>query len=111
MYSVNINKRSTSSFDVVHSDVWHALVVSGYDHRYFTIFIDDAIRVTWMYSMKSKYEVFIIFKTYNKLVEVQFGKKIEVFKSDNGGEYTSQVFQMYWSENGIESQMSCAYTP
>ena len=68
MYSVNINKRSTSSFAAVHSDVCHALVVSVYGHCYFIIFIDDATRVTWMYLMKSKYEVFIILKTYHKMV-------------------------------------------
>ena len=46
MYSMNINRRSTSPFDVVHSDVWYAPVVSVYGHCHFVTFIDDATRVT-----------------------------------------------------------------
>ena len=43
--------------------------------------------------------------------EVKFDKRIKVFRSDNGGKYTSDDFQGYLAENGIESHTSCAYTP
>ena len=111
VYSVNINKNNTGPFDLVHSDVWNAPVISIYGHRFFVIFIDDATWVTWVYLMKSKDEVFRIFTTYHKMVEVMFDKKIKAFRSDNGGDYNSQDFQAYLAENGIESQTSCAYTP
>ena len=70
-------------------------------------FIDDATRVTWVYLLKSKDEVLHCFRTYQKS---SLTKK-KAFRSDNGGEYTSNDFQGYLAENGIESQTSCAYTP
>ena len=98
VYSMNLNKRHTGPFDLIHSDVWFAHVVSIYGRRYFITLIDDAIWVTWVYLMKSKNEVLHIFKTYCKMVEVHFNKGIKALRSDKGGEYTSQVFQMYFNE-------------
>lgn len=45
------------------------------------------------------------------MVENQFDRKIKVLKSDNGGEYISREFKSFPSENEIEFQSSCAYTP
>lgn len=45
-----------------------------------------------MYLLKSKDVVFHVFQTYYKMMENKFGKTIKVFRSDIGGEYTSNVF-------------------
>ena len=76
VYSVNINKRSNCPFNLIHYDVWYAPVTSICGHRYFVTFIDDATRVTWVYLLKSKDEVFHVFQTYHKMVEVKFDKRI-----------------------------------
>ena len=58
VYSVNVNKRSTCPFELIHSDVWYAPVTLIHGHRYFvTSFDDDVTRVTWLYLLKSKNEV------------------------------------------------------
>lgn len=62
-------KRSTCPCDLVHSNVWYALVTSIFGHRYFYRFIDDATRVTWEYHMKTKDEVVHMFKTYYKMTK------------------------------------------
>ena len=112
VYSININKRSTPSFDLIHSDVWYATIPSIYGHQYFVTLIDDVTRVTWVYLLKSKDEVFHTFQTYHKMIKVKFDKQIKAFRSDNSGEYTSNVFQSYLAENEIESQSTdllCIY--
>lgn len=57
-----------------------------------------------MYLLKSRTEVLHMFKSFHKMVDVQFDKKIKVLRSNNGGEYVSQKFQMYLNESGIEFQ-------
>jgi hypothetical protein len=54
-----VNKRASFPFELVHSDVWYpCLVSSKTGFKYFVIFIDDYSRVTWLYLMKSCYELF-----------------------------------------------------
>ena len=55
---------------------------------YFTTFIDDYSRKTWIYFLKKKDEVFSKFKEFKALVENSTNRKIKVLRSDNGGEYT-----------------------
>ena len=45
------------------------------------------------------------------MIKVKLEKKIKAFRSDNGGEYTSNAFRHYLTKNGIESQTYCLYTP
>ena len=53
-----------------------------------------------MYVLKSRREVFEKFVEWKALVERQSEHKIKVFRSDNGGEYTSKRFDEYI--HGIE---------
>ena len=59
-------------------------------HLYFMTFIDDYSRKTWIYFLKFKEsnEVLDRFREFRALVENQFGKRIKVLQSNNGGEYT-----------------------
>lgn len=57
-----------------------------------------------MYLLKSSTEVLHMFKSFHKMVDVQFDKKIRVLRSNNGGKYVSQKFQMYLNDSGIEFQ-------
>lgn len=48
---------------------------------------------------------------FQKQIENQLNKKIKVFQSDGGGEFTSNIFRKYLAENGITHHMSCPVTP
>ena len=61
--------------------------LSGY--VYYVSFIDDFSRMTWIYFMKNKDEVFSKFKEFKALIENHTKKKIKIFRLDNGGEFTS----------------------
>ena len=45
------------------------------------------------------------------MVENETDLKIKCLRSDNGGEFTSKLFQQYYDENGIKRQFSTARTP
>nr|KYP72091.1 Retrovirus-related Pol polyprotein from transposon TNT 1-94 [Cajanus cajan] len=52
------NRKSTSPFDLIHSDIWRPVVESISGAKWFFTFIDDCTCVTWTYLMKNKSDVF-----------------------------------------------------
>ncbi|KAK2396270.1 putative mitochondrial protein [Trifolium repens] len=108
IHQSNVNQ----PFDMIHSDLWGiAPVISHAQYKYFITFIDDYSRFTWVYFLRSKSEAFTAFKFFHAYVQTQFSSKIKILRSDNGGEYTSHLFQEFLQENGILSQRSCPSTP
>jgi hypothetical protein len=103
--------QTTQIFEIVHSDVWGPFSSSLDDFKYFVTFIDDFSRVTWVYLLKSKCEVFEYFKYFHKLVTTQFSAKIKIVRTDNGSEYMSHNMTNYLNSNGILHQTSCVSTP
>ena len=106
------NKRASSPFALVHSDVWGpSRTISTLESRYFVTFIDDFSRCTWLFLMKNRSELFSIFEQFYKEIKTQFGVSIRTLRSDNAREYLSHQFQNFMTSNGILHQTSCAHTP
>ena len=61
--------------------------------------------------LKSKAEVFNIFKQYRDLVKKSTRKSIKCLRMDNGGEFVSKEFKNYCKEAGIERHKTTVYTP
>lgn len=76
----------------------------------FFLLVDDFTRVMWVYMLKSKDEVFSVFKRFRDQVEDD-KKKLKVFRTDRGGEFTFTEFKMYCEEAGIERHYTAPYTP
>ena len=74
-------------------------------------FIDDYSSFTWIYFLRTKVEVFTIFRSFVAYIETQFSTCIKILRSNNGGEYMSHDFQAFLQQKGIVSQRSCPYTP
>ncbi|PKU75919.1 Retrovirus-related Pol polyprotein from transposon TNT 1-94 [Dendrobium catenatum] len=81
------------------------------NYKYFILFIDDYTRMAWVYFLKEKSETFGIFKNFKLLVENQSGQKIKILRSDRGGEFNSCQFEDFCKEEGLEHQLTVAYTP
>ncbi|GJU52630.1 putative RNA-directed DNA polymerase [Tanacetum coccineum] len=97
---------------LIHTDVCGPLRhVSRKGASYFLTFTDDFSRYGYVYLLKHKHEVFETFKVFKAEVELQLGKKIKALRSDKGGEYLSQEFKDYLSENGIVQNLTSPYTP
>ena len=86
----------------LHSDVCGPFTTQTPEgFRYFVTFTDDYSRYTTVVLIKNKSDVFQAFKNYLAQMENQTERKVKFFVSDNGGEYTSNVFQDLLVERGI----------
>ncbi|TYK01114.1 Integrase, catalytic core domain containing protein [Cucumis melo var. makuwa] len=68
-------------------------------------------RKTWVYFVKEKSEVFGMFKRFKALVEKESGYYIKALRSDKGGEFTSNEFKTFCTENGIRRPMTVPFSP
>ncbi|KAK3015718.1 hypothetical protein RJ639_005918 [Escallonia herrerae] len=110
--SPRVNKRAEFAFELVHSDVWGPcpiLFKTGF--RYFVTFVDDFPRMTWIYFMKNRSEVFTHFSAFCAVIKTQFDVHVHILRSDNAKEYMLGSFQNYMNQHGILHQSSCANTP
>ena len=94
--------RAKGILEIIHSDVYGPMSsssLSGY--VYYVSFIDEFSRKTWIYFMKNKDEVFSKFREFKALIENHTKNKIKTFRSDNGGEFTSNEFKSYAKTQGL----------
>jgi transposase InsO family protein len=73
--------------------------------------IDDASRYCHVYLLKTKDETMNCFKIYKAEVENQLEKNIKRFRSDRGGEYFSNEFNLFCAEHGIIHERMLPYSP
>jgi len=52
-----------------------------------------------------------VFKKFRAFVELQSGYKLKKLRSDRGGEYTSNEFEEFCALQGMERQLTVAYSP
>ncbi|KAF5478513.1 hypothetical protein F2P56_005065 [Juglans regia] len=110
-YPISLKKCETP-FTLIHSDVWGPapiLVSSGV--RWFVIFVDDCTRMTWLYVMKNKNEVFGIFRSFQNMIKTQFSAKLQILRSDNGSEYDNNELREYFQAHGLHHETTCSQTP
>jgi len=108
--------RSDSSVDgvleLIHSNICGLMSTRALNGaEYFVTFIDDHSRKTWIYFLKTKYEVFDHFREVKALVENATGKKIKVIHLDNGGEYIDKYFIDFCAKEGIKREWTTPYNP
>ncbi len=106
------DSRTEEPLDLVHSDLCSKInekSLSGAE--YIVTFIDDKTHYVWTYVLKRKDQVFKQFLEWKALVENECGKKLKVFRTDNGGEFTSGAFESYLREQGIKHELTVPKNP
>ena len=76
-----------SPFHLVYSDIWGPInTPSLLGFRYFVNFV-DYYRVTYLYLMKERSELYSIFKSFYMEIKTQFNASLHIFRYDNAHEY------------------------
>jgi transposase InsO family protein len=105
--------RSTSPFELVHSDLCGPMAYHSLGGKaYYIIYIDDFSRWCEVYFLngKSADEIASKFEHYKARIEAQ-GFKIKRFRCDNGkGEFSNDKFLQILAKDGISFEPSPPYT-
>lgn len=102
---------ASNPLDLVHSDVLTFPTASLSGSKYLVTFVDDHSRKEWASAIRNKGDVFDAFQTWKNEVENVSGYKIKSFRCDNGGEYTSNLFNSFCNKHGIHRVFTIPYTP
>lgn len=98
--------RATEKLQLIHTDMagpHKTLLLKG--SNYYIVFIDDYTRMCWIYFLRFKSEASGIFWKFKQWIETQSSYKIQALRSDNGNEYTTDQFNLFCEEAGIEHQL------
>ena len=79
--------------------------------KYALTFIDGFYKYCCVYFLKHKSEVFDLFKVFWALIENQYGRRLKILRSENGGECVKSEFIHYCKDACIHTKHSIPYTP
>lgn len=104
--------RASRKLQLIHTDVaGPQRTPSLKGNLYYVIFIDEITRMCWIFFFKNKSEVDGISQKFKTKVENETGFKIQILRTNNGIEYTSERFNHFCEDFGIEHQLIVPYTP
>ncbi|CAI7857411.1 unnamed protein product [Closterium sp. NIES-54] len=99
---------TTAPLQTLHMDVWGPARVSGQGReRYFLLVVDDYMRYTTVFPLRSKGEVVDVLIPWIRTVRLQlrerFGQDLLVLRlhSDRGGEFSSDLLREFCRGEGI----------
>ncbi|BBH04991.1 transposable element gene [Prunus dulcis] len=104
--------RASNPLELVHVDLCGPMQnesIAG--NKYVMLLIDDCTRMVWVYFLRYKSDALNCFRKFKSMVELQSGLKVKCLRSDKGGEFTSCEFNKLCEVEGIQRQLSMAYTP
>ncbi|GAA5966903.1 hypothetical protein JCM21900_003324 [Sporobolomyces salmonicolor] len=96
--------------ELVRSDVLSVDAASLAGKRYVVTFVDNFSRRLWVEPLDCKSDVFEVFKWFKAAAETESGRKLQHFRSDNGGEYSSCAFCAYLDKHGIAFESPPPYS-
>lgn len=84
------------AFNLIHSNIWGLSRVSNINgSRWFILFVDDHIRITWVFLMKHKSDAGGIIRNFITFIQTQFNIVIKTIRTDNGLEYLDKDIQNF----------------
>jgi transposase InsO family protein len=110
---VRISPPAQNFGDEVHIDVWGpATIATRQNRRYFITFTDDATRYTTTFLLCTKDEALEAYKMFEAWAVTQHHcQAIKVLRSDQGGEYLSEVFNQHLQKAGTVRKLTMHDTP
>lgn len=79
--------------------------------RYFLLLVDDCTRYMWVVLLAGKGEAAASIQRVQAAAEAECGRPLRVFRTDNGGEFTSLGFAHHCEEQSVQRQFMVPYSP
>jgi IS30 family transposase len=97
--------------ELIHGDLYGPMTpVTPGGWCYFLLLVDGASRYMWAVLLPSKDAAVDAIKKVQAKVE-ESGHKLQVLRTDNGGEFTVAEFTAYYTDEGIKSHFSVPQSP
>jgi len=74
------------------------------------VLLDDYSHYTWTFPLRRKSDVFHTLVLFHALAQVQFGRSILAFQTDNGKEFDNHAFRSFLAAHGSILRLTCTYT-
>lgn len=104
----NSQTRYTRPLQLLCADVWGPIPhVSRLGFKYYVYFLDHYIRYTWLFPLKLKSNVGLIFANFLPYVERFFNAKLIKLQTNGGGKFKSLT--PICTKLGITHQFSCPH--
>ncbi|KAE8212219.1 hypothetical protein CF319_g9272, partial [Tilletia indica] len=102
---------ATAPGEIIVTDVAGPLVACFGGYRYYATFIDEYSKCTKVDLLRSKAEVFHRLVEFVKVAERVFGNKVQVIRTDGGGEYVNKHMSAWTASQGILHHITTPHTP
>lgn len=107
-----VENKSASSFDRIYCDIRGGYATPSHSSaHYFLTIVDDYSRVTWVYLMKFKSNIFSCLTNFFLMIKTQFNFDIKRIRTDNGQAFLSHRMQKFFSDHGVIHERTCVETP
>ena len=92
---------TTRPSQLLHMDLFGPSRTTSLDGKHFAfVIVDDFSRYTWVIFLATKDEALKTFSYFCKIVQNEQGYLITTIKSDHGGEFDNDAFEILCNENG-----------
>jgi IS30 family transposase len=75
------------------------------------LLIDDISRYMWAVLLPSKNTAVDAIKRFKVSAELESKHSLRTFRMDRGGEFTSTVLGMFFSEHSVQRHLTAPYSP
>ncbi|CAI7805290.1 unnamed protein product [Closterium sp. NIES-54] len=109
----SVTGRSKKPLELVHMDLVGPLPVQGHKgERYFLTIVDDWSRLMWAYPLKQKdHASSTIKEDWLPFVEKQAECVVKRIRTDWGGEFLGAEMTAWLKKQGIQRELTTAYSP
>ena len=96
----------------MHGDLYGPMTLATSRGRcFFLLLINDMSRYMWAVLLNTKAIAADAIKRHQAATEKECGRKLQVLRTDNSGEFTVAEFVVYSADEGVQRHFSAPYTP
>lgn len=104
-------REAKKPYEVIHADLVGPLALSRGNSRFFMVLIDSYSKYVWVYMLQKKAEAFTKFRQFCKWLRNVHNENVRFLFTDKGGEFCSEEFESFLSEQGIEHRTATPRSP
>lgn len=109
-FKSNLEKRAYGAFELIHLDICGPMEVESHGgNKYLLLIVDEASGLVKGYCMHSKSQSSELIMNFINQVANHFDKRVKFVRHDGAKEFATNAIKEYYSDHGIEQQVTVRY--